>query len=147
MAPILSPRKRMPELWTQRNPVLVCMSFALYLHVINFTFKCTILPPQFFSPMVPSAATPISPPALTPPPRAPVTTFLILFLLPARVYSIPLPSLLQRSTCSTPRIDSWGLTPSSRGASFPAPSRHEPGRRSRQQARLSANPSPIQPGD
>lgn len=49
----------MSELWTQRNPVLVCMSFALYLHVINFMFKCTILPPQFFSLRVPSGTAPI----------------------------------------------------------------------------------------
>lgn len=86
---ILSPRKRMPELWTQRNPVLVCMSFALDLHVINFMFKCTILPPQFFSPRVHSAAAPSAP--------IPSTTFLILFLLPARVPSPQLPPLLART--------------------------------------------------
>lgn len=48
----------MPKLWTLRNPGLVCMSFALYLHVINFMFKCTILPPQFFSSRVPTATAP-----------------------------------------------------------------------------------------
>lgn len=48
----------MPKLWTPRNPGLVCMSFALYLHVINFMFKCTILPPQFFSSRVPTATAP-----------------------------------------------------------------------------------------
>lgn len=110
LAPILSPRKRMSELRTQRNPVLVCMSFALYLHVINFMFKCTILPPQFFSPRVPSATAPIIPPGPVLLPLTPATTHLILFLLPARVPSPARPYPLG-PTCPTSKIDSWSLTP------------------------------------